>query len=117
MIGPCIANDLVPCGISEGDLIMKIVKLLLKACKSRGLKMNADKSIMMVSGREEEAHVGGINVELFSEFKNLRLNESGIDRTKCCRKLEMGREVTGATNLRLGFTRTLHKDLLLPTWK
>ena len=58
-------------------------------CKRRGLKVNADKTKVMVLNGEEglewEVHVGGIHLEHVSEFKYLGcvLDKSSTDRPEC----------------------------------
>ena len=50
--GLLYANDLVLCGESEEDLKV-MVERFVDVCRRRGLKVNADKSKVMVLGGEE----------------------------------------------------------------
>ena len=69
--GLLFADDLVLCGESEEDL-RAMVGRFPEVCRRRGLKVNAGKSrVMVLNGEEEleyEVHVGGICLELISEF-------------------------------------------------
>ena len=73
-----------------------------EVCRSRGLKVNAGKSKMMVPNGEEglmcEVHVDGIRLEHVSKFKYLGcvLEESGRYEAECNRKVASGRRVAGA---------------------
>ena len=64
-----------------------------KACRRRGLKVNACKSKGMVLGGEEgmecEVCVDGIHLEHISEFKYLGcvLDEAGTDEAECSRNV------------------------------
>ena len=88
------------CGESEEDL-RAMVGRLAEVCR-RGLKVNAGKSKVMVLNGEEglecEVHVDEIRLEHVSEFKYLGcvLDESGVDRAECSRKVASGRGVAGA---------------------
>ena len=55
---PCLlyADDLVLCGESEESL-SKLVEGFGKICKRRGLKVNVDKSKVMVIGKERGCRV------------------------------------------------------------
>ena len=98
-----------------------------KVCRRRGLKVNADKSkVMVLSGKEGiecEIHVDGICLEHISEFKYLGcvLDESGTDGAECSRKVVSGRRVAGAIrslvntrDLQLECVKVLHETLLIP---
>ena len=65
------ADDLVVYSESEEDLRVT-VGLLLKVCRRRGLKVNADKSNVMVLNGEEsleyEIYVNRIHLRHFLEF-------------------------------------------------
>ena len=72
-------------------------------CKSRGLKVNASKSKVMVLNEEEEleyeVHVDGIHLEHVYKLKYLGcvLDKSGADEAECNRKnVANGRRITGA---------------------
>ena len=93
----------------------------------RSLKINADKSKLMVLGGEEgleyEIHVDGVPLEQVSEFKYMGcvLDESGTNDAECCRKVAVGRKVAGAirflvnaTVLQLEYARVLNEGLLVP---
>ena len=93
--------------------------------RRRGLKVNADKSKVMVLNGEEglecEVHVDGICLEHISEFKYLGcvLDESGTNGAECSRMVTSGRRVAGAIkslvnvrNLQLDCARVLHETLL-----
>ena len=58
------ADDLVLCGESEEDLRAMVGEVLLRCVCRRGLKVNADKSKVMVLGGQEgvgdEIHVDGV---------------------------------------------------------
>ena len=66
------ADDLVLCGESEEDL-RAMVGRFVEMFRRRGLKVNRDKSKVMVLGGEEglecEVCVDGIRLEHVSEFK------------------------------------------------
>ena len=68
------ADDLVLCAKSEEDLRM-MAERFAEVCRSRGMKDNAGKSMVMVmygeEGLECEVHVDGIRLEHISEFKYL----------------------------------------------
>ena len=73
--GLLYADDLVLCGESEEEL-RAMVERFAEVCRRRGLKINADKSkVMLLNGEERlecEVHVYGIRLEHVSEFKYLR---------------------------------------------
>ena len=81
---PCVLyeDDLVLCGESEGEL-RAMVGRFVEVCRRRGLKVNSDKSKVMVLNEEEglecEVYVDGISLEHVSEFVYLRCvaDESG----------------------------------------
>ena len=62
-----------------------MVGRFVEVCRRRGLKINADKSKVMMLNEEEglecEVHADGIRFDHVSEFKYFGcvLNESGID--------------------------------------
>ena len=82
---PCLlyADDLVLCGESEESL-KKLIEGFGRVCKSRGLKVNVDKSkVMVVSGENKQCRII-LEDELLdqvSEFKYLGylLDEKGTD--------------------------------------
>ena len=74
VLGLLYEHYLVVCGESKenlGTMVGRFVEL----CKKRGLKVNADKSKMMVLNGEErwecDIYVDGIRLEHISEFKYL----------------------------------------------
>ena len=94
-------------------------------CRGMGLKVNADKSrVMVLSGKEGlkyEVLVNRMRLEHVSEFKYLEcvVDELGIDVVEC-RKVVIGRKVVGAirslVNVRrlyLECAKLLHKALLV----
>ena len=119
------ANDLVLCGESEESL-SRLVEGFGRVCKKRGLKVNVDKSkVLVVNGVNTQCQIllDGEHLEQVSEFKYLgyMLNKKGTDDAKCCRKVSNGRKVAGAIkslvnakSLSLECTRVLHESLLLP---
>ena len=72
--GLLYVNDLVLCGESEEDL-RAMVGRFVEVCRRRRLKVNADKSMRMVTNGEEgldcEVHINGIHLENVSKFKYL----------------------------------------------
>ena len=84
-------DDLVLCGELEEDLRV-ILGQFAEMWRRRGLKFSIGKSKVMVLNGEEglacEAHVNGIHLNHFSEFKYLgcALDESGTDGPECSRK-------------------------------
>jgi hypothetical protein len=124
---PCLlyADDLVLCGESEESL-RRLVERFGKVCKRRGLKVNVDKSkVLVVNGVNAQCQIllDGEQLEQVSEFKYLgyMLNEKGTDDAECCRKVSYGRKVAGAIkslvnakSLSLECTRVLHESMLLP---
>ena len=100
-----------------------MVGRLAEMCRRRLLKVNSDKSRVMVlngEGLKCGVHVDGIRLEHVSEFKYLAcvLDETGNDETECSRKVESGGRVTGAIfiarNLQLECSRVLHETLFAP---
>ena len=96
-------------------------------CGKRGLKVNADKSKVMVLNGEErlewEVYVDRICLENVSEFKYLVyvLNKSGADGAECSRKVASRRTVAGAIrslvnakDLQVQCARVLHETWLVP---
>src|SRR5678816_4566413 len=68
-------------------------------CKRRGLKVNVDKSkVMVVSEYSPQCEVmlDGEQLEQVFEFKYLGLDEKGTDDAECSRKVVNGRKVAGA---------------------
>jgi hypothetical protein len=124
---PCLlyADDLVLCGESEESL-RKLAEGFGRVCKRRGLKVNVDKSkVLVVNGVNTQCQIllDGEHLEQVSEFKYLgyMLNKKGTDDAECCRKVSNGRKVAGAIkslvnakSLSLECTRVLHESLLLP---
>ena len=99
----------------------------VEMCRIIGLKVNADKSKVMIlnvqEGLECEVHVDGIRLEHVPEFKYLKcvLDESGADGAECSRKAASGRRVAGAIrtlvnarDLQLESARLLHETMLMP---
>ena len=124
--GQLYADDFILCGELEEDL-MAVVGQFADMCWRRGLKVNIDKSKVVVLNREEglesEVHVDGIRLEHVSEFKYLGcvLDKSGTDGAECSRKVTSGRRVVGAIrslvnarDLQLEHARVLHETLLMP---
>ena len=76
MLGTLYADDLVLCEVLEENLKV-MVECFVEVCKRRDLKVNADKSKVMMLGGEEglayESHVEGVQLEHVSEFKYLVL--------------------------------------------
>ena len=99
--GLLYGDDLVLCGESEEDL-RAIVGHFIEMCRRRGLKVNSDKSkVMLLVGEEGldcEVCVNGIRLEHVSEFKYFGyvLDESDTDEAMCSRKVMSGRRVAGA---------------------
>ena len=124
---PCLlyADDLVLCGESEESL-SRLVEGFGRVCKRRGLKINVDKSKMMVvSGVNTQCQItlDGEQFEQVSEFKYLgyMMNDKGTDDAECGRKVSSGRKVAGAIKslvnvkgLSIECTRVLHESMLLP---
>ena len=79
--GLLYADDLVLCGESEDQRFVEV-------CRRRGLKVNGDKSeVMVLNGEGEleyEVHVDGIRLEHVLEFKYLGCV---LDEAKCSRKV------------------------------
>ena len=124
---PCLlyADDLVLCGESEVSL-SRLVEGFGRICRRRGLKVNVDKSKVMVIGKERTPcgiTLDGEQLEQVSEFKYLGyvLNEMGTDDVECKRKVASGRKVSGGIKalenekgLSLECARILHESMLLP---
>ena len=89
------ADDLVLCGEWEEDLKAMVVRFV-QLCRRRGLKVNVNKSKVMVMNGEEglecEAHVDGMRLDHVTEFKYLVcvLAISGTDEAECRRKVTRG---------------------------
>ena len=78
-----------------------MVGRFVEVCRRRELKINADKTKVMVLNGEEGlefgVHVDGIRLKHFSEFKYLGCAlESVTDGAECSRKVASGRIVTDA---------------------
>jgi hypothetical protein len=124
---PCLlyADDLVLCGESEESL-ERLVERFGRVCKRRGLKVNVDKSKVMVMSEEHtrcQIMLDGEQLEQVSEFKYLgyMLDEKGMDDAECGRKVSSGRKVAGAIRslvnvkgLSLACSRVLHESMLVP---
>ena len=102
---PCLlyADDLVLCVESEESL-KKLIEGFRRVCKRRGLKVNVDKSkVMVVSGENMPCRImlDGELLEQVSEFKYLgyMLDERGTDDTECGRKVSSGRREASAIKL------------------
>ena len=71
-------------------------------CRRNGLKVGAgDSKVMLLNGEEGlecEVNVDEIRLEYFSEFKYLGyvLDDSGIDRAECNRKVVSEKRIAGA---------------------
>ena len=125
---PCLlyADDLVLCGESEESL-KKLIEDFGRVCKSRGLKVNVEKSkVMVVSGENKQCRIKLEDelLEQVSEFKYLGylLDERGTDDAECGRKVASGRRVAGAIKslvntkgLSMECTRVLHESMLVQT--
>ena len=98
-----------------------------EVCRTRGLKVKAGKSKVMVlngeKGLEDEVHIDRIRLEHVLEFKYLGcfLDESGADGAEYSRRVASGRWVAGpirslinARNYELECARVLHETLLIP---
>ena len=78
-----------------------MVGCFVEVYRRRGLKVNADKSKVMVLGGEEELEcevcIYRICLEHVLKFKYLGcvLDESGTDEAECSRKVVSGRRVPG----------------------
>ena len=117
---------MVLCGEPEEGLRV-MLRRFAKACRRRGLKINAGKSkVMVMNGEEElecEVYIDGAHLEHVSEFKYLGcvLDEAGTDGVECSRKMESGRRMAGAIrslvnarDLQLECARVLHETLFVP---
>jgi len=116
---------LVLCGESEESL-RGLVERFGRVCKRRGLKVNVDKSKVMVVSEDSpqcEVMLDDEQLEQVSEFKYLGyvLDEKGTDDAECSRKVVNGRKVAGAIKslvnvkgLSLECARVLHEGMLLP---
>ena len=119
------ADDLVLCGESEESL-SRLVEGFGRVCKRRGLKVNVDKSKVMVVSRENvqcRIMLDDEQLEQVSEFKYLGyvLDDRGTDDAECSRKVSSGRRVAGAIKslmnakgLSLECAKVLHESMLLP---
>ena len=100
--------------------------MFAEVCRRGDLKVNPDKSKVMLLGGKEGLEcvvcVNAIRLEHISEFKYLEcvFDESGTDEAECGRKVASGRRVAGATrslvnvrSLQFEFARVLHESLLL----
>src|SRR5678815_1052757 len=90
------ADDLVLCGESEESL-RGLVERFGRVCKRRGLKVNVEKSKVMVVSEDSpqcEVMLDGEQLEQVSEFKYLGyvLDEKGTDDAECSRKVVNGRK-------------------------
>ena len=87
----------------------------VQVCRRRGLKVNAGKSKVMVSGVEEglecKVCVDGMRLEHVSEFKYLGyvLGESGTDEAECHRMVTSRRRVARAIRSLVN-ARSLHLE-------
>src|SRR5678816_3376513 len=92
-------DDLDLCGESEESL-RGLVESFGRVCKRKGLKVNVDKSKVMVVSEDRpqcEVMLDGEQLEKVSEFKYLvyMLNEKGADDAECSRQIVNGTKVTG----------------------
>ena len=118
------ADDLVLRGESEESL-RRLVEGFGRVCKRRGLKVNGEKSKVMVVSRENvqcRIMLDGEILEQVSEFKYLGyvMNEKGTDDAECNRKVSNGRKMAGAIKtlvnakgLDIECTRVLHEAMLV----
>src|SRR5678815_2962777 len=93
------ADDLVLCTESEESL-RGLVERFGRVCKRRVLKINVDKSKVMVVSEDSpqcEVMLDGEQLEQVSEFKYLgyMFDEKGMDDAECSRKVVNGRKVVG----------------------
>src|SRR5678815_2570334 len=119
------ADDLALCGESEESL-RGLVEGFGRVCKRRVLKVNFDKSKVMVVSEDSprcEVMLDCEPLEQVSEFKYLgyMLDGKGTDDAECSRKVVNGRMVAGAIKslvdvkgLSLECARVLHEGMLLP---
>ena len=118
-------DDLVLCVGSEEDL-RAMVERFVEVCRRNRMKVNVNKSKVMILDREEglecEVYVDGIRLEHVSEFKYLGcvLEGEGTDEAECSKKVASGRRVAGAIrslvntrDLQIKCTRLLHETLLV----
>jgi hypothetical protein len=124
---PCLlyADDLALCSESEEGL-QRLVEGFGRVCKRRGLKVNVDKSKVMVMNEERtrcQILLGDEQLEQVSEFKYLgyMLDEKGLDDVECGRKVSNGRKVSGAIKLMVNVkglslkcAKVLHESMLVP---
>src|SRR5678815_2204866 len=101
-----------------------LVERFGRVCKRRGLKVNVDKSKVMVVSKDSpqcEVMLDGEQLEQVPEFKYLGyvLDEKGTEDAECSRKVVNGRKVAGAIKslvnvkgLSLVCARVLHLSLI-----
>src|SRR5678816_196775 len=115
-------NDLVLCGESEESL-RRLVERFDIVCKRSGLKVNVNKSKIMVVSEDSpwcEVMLDGEQLEKVSHFKYLgyMLDEKGMDDAECSRKVVNGRKVAGAIKSLVdvnGLSPVSYTHLTLPT--
>ena len=96
-----------------------MVGCYVEACRRRGLKVNADKTKVMLLGRDEgfkcEVRVDGTILEHTSEFKYLgyAVDESEADDAECRKKMVSERKVAGKLQLKCA-TWVLLESLFIP---
>ena len=79
-----------------------MVGWFVEVCRRRGLKVNEDKSKVMVMNEEEglefEIHIDRIHLKQISEFKYLGclLDDSHTDKAECSTKLASEKSVADA---------------------
>src|SRR5678816_4114816 len=117
-------DDLVLWRESEESL-RGLVERFGRVCKRSGLKVNVDKSEVMVVSEDRprcEVMLDGEQLEQVSEFKYLgyMLDEKGTDDAECSRKVVNGRKVAGAIKFLVDVkglssecARVLHEGMLL----
>ena len=89
-------DDLALCCELEEDMKV-MVRCFVEVCRTRRLKINGDKSKVMVLGGEEGLECEGLENRML-EFKYFRcvLDELDTDGAECRRKVAKGRRVTVA---------------------
>lgn len=121
------ADDLVLVGENESELKL-MIESFDKVCIRRGMRVNADKSKVMVFGGEDgsvcDIRIGGVRLEQVQSFKYLGsvLNVKGNDEADCENKVVQGRKVSGAIRalvnakgMSVECARVLHESMLVPT--
>ena len=120
------ADDVVFMAKSERELSVMIQNFDY-VCKRRGLKVNVDKSKVMIVGENVdhacEVRMNGHVLERVNDFKYLGsvVNDRGTDVDDCNARVASGRKVAGAIrllvnerNLNMSCVNVLHEKLLVP---